>query len=198
MNIFTQKLQENEKVNIPVDPIDLFQTLYHHEGYAYLRGIQEEVLKEWHNKREQRDVLCKMNTGSGKTLVSLLMLYSKLVEGVGTALYVCPDKQLLEQAKKQAALYGIPVCEIESGNQFPNEFHNGKSILICTFHRLFNAKTIFERDNIKIGAVVIDDAHSCLHIAREMTTLQLSSDHKASKSGITTKDETNLIRPLYY
>ena len=181
MNIFKKKLQQSEQVQLPIDPIDLFQTLYHQEGYAYLRGIQEEVLKEWHLKRDERDVLCKMNTGSGKTLVSLMMLYSKLIEGVGTALYVCPDRQLLEQTKKQAELYGIPVCEIEQGNQFPNEFHNSKSILLCTFHRLFNAKTIFERDNIELGAVVIDDAHSCLDIAREMTTLQLPADHKATQ-----------------
>ncbi|UFH34554.1 DEAD/DEAH box helicase [Flavobacterium acetivorans] len=175
------KLEAVEERKLPMDPIDLFQTLFHKEGYAYLRGIQEEVLKEWNDKRDERDVLCKMNTGSGKTLVSLMMLYSKMVEGVGTVLYLCPDKQLLEQAKIQAELYGIPVCEIEEGNQFPADFHNCKSILLCTFHRMFNAKSIFERDNISVGAIVIDDAHSCLDISREVTTLKLLSSHPISQ-----------------
>lgn len=183
MNIFKKKLEQATPVKLPIDPIDLFQSLFHKEGYSYLRGIQEEVLTEWHKIRDQRDVLCKMNTGSGKTLVSLLMLYSKMQEGVGSGLYLCPDKQLLEQARQQAELYGIPVCEIEKingKNVFPADFLNNKSILLCTFQKLFNGKSIFDRDNITIGAIVIDDAHTCLDIARTETTINLGFDHDIS------------------
>ncbi|RYE13544.1 MAG: DEAD/DEAH box helicase, partial [Rickettsiales bacterium] len=148
-NIFKKKLESKSKPPLPTDPIDLYQSLYHKEGYAYLRGIQEEVLKEWNLRRTEKEILCKMNTGSGKTLVSLMMLYSKLIEGVGTTVYVCPDNYLLNQAKKQAILYGIPVCEITESNQFPADFLNCKSILLCNFHKLFNSKSIFNRDNIK-------------------------------------------------
>ena len=179
MNIFSKKLSSTEVEQLPIDPIDIFQGLLHKDGYSYLRGIQEEVLNSWHQIREQRDVLCKMNTGSGKTLVSLLMLLSKMNEGIGPSLYLCPDLQLLEQAKIQANLYGIPVCEIEEKNSFPSDFHNSKSILLCTFQRLFNSKSIFKRDNITLGAIVIDDAHSCLDLAREATTLKLPRNHKA-------------------
>lgn len=179
MNIFTKKLSSSEDMQLPIHPIDVFQSLLRKDGYSYLRGIQEEVLNSWHEIRDQRDVLCKMNTGSGKTLVSLLMLHSKMNEGVGSSLYLCPDNQLLEQAKLQAELYGIPVCEIGDGNSFPSDFHNNKSILLCTFQKLFNSKSIFKRDNISIGAVVIDDAHSCLDIAREATTLRLPRNHSA-------------------
>ncbi len=178
MNIFKKKLENRSKHTLPTDPIDLYQSLYHKDGYSYLRGIQEEVLKNWHQRRDEKEVLCKMNTGSGKTLVSLMMLYSKLIEGIGTAVYVCPDNYLLEQAKKQAELYGIPVCEIEPRNVFPSDFLNCKSILLCNFHKLFNAKSIFNRDNIEIGALVIDDAHTCLEIARQNTTLEISNTHE--------------------
>lgn len=178
MNIFKKKLEDSTPKELNYEPIELFQTLFHKEGYAYLRGIQEEVLNSWHRIRDQRDVLCKMNTGSGKTLVSLLMLYSKMVEGVGTSLYLCPDKQLLEQTRKQALLYGIPVCEIEEGNQFPDDFLNSKSILLCTFQKLFNSRSIFERDNIEVGSIVLDDAHVCLDIARAATTIEIPFNHK--------------------
>lgn len=180
MNIFKKKLGESKPKELNFEPIELFQTLFHKEGYAYLRGIQEEVLNSWHEIRGQRDVLCKMNTGSGKTLVSLLMLYSKMVEGVGTSLYLCPDKQLLEQTKIQAQLYGIPVCEIEDGNIFPNDFINSKSILLCTFQKLFNSRSIFERDKIEVGSIVLDDAHVCLDIARTTTTIELPFSHDLS------------------
>ncbi|WP_436516380.1 DEAD/DEAH box helicase [Ekhidna sp. To15] len=179
MNIFKKKLQEEDPIGPSFEPIELFQSLYHQEGYSYLRGIQEEVLKEWHAIRDQRDVLCKMNTGSGKTLVSLLMLYSKMIEGVGPGLYVCPDNQLLSQAKKQAFLYGIPVCEIEQpGNKFPNDFQNSKSILLCTFNKLFNSRSIFERDNLQLGSIVIDDSHVCLDISRNNTSIELPFGNK--------------------
>jgi hypothetical protein len=177
MNIFSKKLKKEEDKKLPINPIEIFQGLFHKEGYSYLRGIQEEVLNLWHEKRNQRDVLCKMNTGSGKTLVSLLMLQSKMNEAVGTSLYLCPDRQLLDQAKNQAELYGIPVCEIDEKNNFPIDFHNCKSILLCTFQKVFNSKSIFVRDNINIGTLVIDDAHSCLDKSRSSTTITLPRNH---------------------
>lgn len=180
MNIFKKKLEDTSPKQLNFEPIELFQNLFHKEGYAYLRGIQEEVLSSWHSIRDQRDVLCKMNTGSGKTLVSLLMLYSKMIEGVGPSLYLCPDKQLLEQAKLQADLYGLPVCEIEYHGQrsvFPDDFSNSKAILLCTFQKLFNSRSIFERDNIDVGSIVLDDAHVCLDKAREATTLNIPFNH---------------------
>tara|TARA_E500000318_G_scaffold112008_1_gene133348 strand:- start:33621 stop:36140 length:2520 start_codon:yes stop_codon:yes gene_type:complete len=180
MNIFKKKLEDAKPKELNFEPTELFQTLFHKEGYAYLRGIQEEVLNSWHKIRTQRDVLCKMNTGSGKTLVSLLMLYSKMIEGVGPSLYLCPDRQLLEQAKIQADLYGIPVCEVEYSGQrsvFPDDFLNSKAILLCTFQKMFNSRSIFERDNIDVGSIVLDDAHVCLDIAREATTLFIPFGH---------------------
>lgn len=192
MNIFSKKLLATSNEDLPIHPIDIFQGLFHKEGYSYLRGIQEEVLNSWHSIRDHRDVLCKMNTGSGKTLVSLLMLHSKMNEGVGTSLYLCPDKQLLEQAKKQAELYGIPVCEINGDNDFPTDFHNCKSILLCTFQKLFNSKSIFNRDKINIGSLVIDDAHSCLDKARDTTTINLPRGHSACER-IIKLFETDLI-----
>ena len=125
-----------------------------------------------------------MNTGSGKTLVSLLMLHSKMIEGVGPSLYLCPDKQLLEQAKLQADLYGIPVCEIEYQGQrsvFPDDFLNSKAILLCTFQKLFNSRSIFDRDNIDVGSIVLDDAHVCLDKARQATTINIPFGHELAE-----------------
>lgn len=181
MNFFEKKLENKKKQPLSTNPVDLYQTLYHKDGYEYLRGIQEEVLLTWNARRDESEILVKMNTGSGKTLVSLMMLYSKMIEGAGTAVYICPDNYLLNQAKNQAILYGIPVCEIEDNNQFPADFVNCKSILLCNFHKLFNAKSIFNRDNIEIGAIVIDDAHSCLDIARQNTTIEINRDHEVFK-----------------
>jgi replicative superfamily II helicase len=181
MNIFTKKLAESEEEALPIDPIELYQSLAYQEGYAYLRDIQGEVLRTWHLKREQKDVVCKMNTGSGKTLTGLLMLYSKLIETNEPSLYVCPDSQLVDQTILLASNYGIPVCKFENQSTFPSDFLNCKKILVCNFAKLFNGKSIFNRDKIKIGAVILDDAHKCVDLAREQCTLKLPRVHTVSK-----------------
>lgn len=182
MNIFEKKLDASQEPNLPIHPVELYQNCRFAEGYAYLRGIQEEVLNIWHNNRSQRDVICKMNTGSGKTLTGLLMLYSKMIELKEPVLFLCPDNQLVDQTVNQANLYGIPVCEVENSSPLPLDFLNSKKILVCTFSKLFNGRSVFNRNQIKLAAIVLDDAHKCVDIAREQSSLSLGREHQISKS----------------
>ena len=55
-----------------------------------------------------------MNTGSGKTIVALMILQSCLNEGVGPVLYVVPDKYLVKQVMEQASELGIKVVDSET------------------------------------------------------------------------------------
>ena len=96
-------------------------------------------------------------------------------------LYVCPDKQLTQQTLQLATLYGIPVCVFDKPGELPMDFVNGKKILICNFYKLFNGKSIFIRENMKIGSIILDDAHKCVDIAREQSALRISRDHVISK-----------------
>jgi hypothetical protein len=182
MNIFEKKLKETKAKGLPTNPIELYQRCDYQAGYEYLRGIQEEVLKQWEKIRDQRDVICKMNTGSGKTLTGLLMLYSKMIENKEPVLYLCPDNQLVNQTLDQAALYGIPVCTFETGNtELPSDFVNSKKILVCNVFKLFNGKSVFNKQEISINAIVIDDAHKCVDTAREQSSLVLDRSHSISK-----------------
>lgn len=177
MNIFNKKLGQAEEQVLPINPIELYETCPYKDGYGYLRAIQEEVLNSWHLNRNDKDVICKMNTGSGKTLTGLLMLYSKLIEKKEPCLYTCPDSQLVDQTIALAELYGIPVCKFDGTKYFPKDFINSKKILVCTFQKLFNGKSIFNRDNVNIGAIILDDAHKCVDIAREKSSLKLPRKH---------------------
>jgi replicative superfamily II helicase len=179
MNIFQKKLHANNGPELPIDPIELYETCAYVDGYGYLRGIQEEVLMAWHKRREERDVICKMNTGSGKTLTGLLMLYSKLIEEKYPVVYACPDKQLVEQTLNLSKLYGIPVCEFDTKN-LPQDFVNSKKVLVATFQKLFNGKSVFNRDRIQVGSIVLDDAHKCVDIARQNSSLRLPRKHELS------------------
>ncbi|MFB5250875.1 DEAD/DEAH box helicase [Bacillus mycoides] len=191
MGLFKNRIKDGNfsKAQKVTNPTEIFKTLIHQEGYDYLRDIQKEFLQQWHNNSSQRDVVGILNTGAGKTLIGQLMLLSKLNEGIGPAVYLCPDKQLLNQAIEQAKIHNIPVVTIpQSINQpaeFPLEFVNGKAILITTFERLFNGRSIFGIEGYgyrpiqEIGALVIDDAHSCIKKARQQSTIEIEREHPA-------------------
>ncbi|WP_084661974.1 hypothetical protein [Sulfobacillus thermosulfidooxidans] len=68
MNIFEKKLRQGHSPSLPIHPVELFHSLLHQEGYEYLRGVQEEVLTQWHDNRHKRDVVGKMNTGAERPL----------------------------------------------------------------------------------------------------------------------------------
>src|SRR5687768_16500947 len=89
----------NEEATPPIlNPVELFSSLPRTgTKFDYLRNVQGEVLNSWHARRDARDVIVKMNTGSGKTLVGLLMLKSVMNQQLGAALYLCPNNQLVDQ-----------------------------------------------------------------------------------------------------
>lgn len=184
MGFFDRKMKEYsaKPKEIITNPIEIFnKSLIQQPGYDFLRGNQTEFLNLWDSRRKDTDIVGLMDTGSGKTLTGLLMLYSKLKEGVGPAVYLCPDNQLVEQVYQQASLYGIPVCKFElteSYQQFPLEYENGEAILIANFDKLFNGRSVFgvignDREIKEIGALLIDDAHECVKKARQKASIKI-------------------------
>ncbi|MFS9208629.1 DEAD/DEAH box helicase [Streptococcus mitis] len=176
----------NTDIVVSSDPIQIFNYLDKKDGFGYLRTNQADFLKEWNERRAERDIVGVMHTGAGKTLVGLLMLQSKLVEEKEPAIYLCPTKQLVEQTVKQASHYGMDVCEIGGDNRIPIEFKNAEKILVTTFSKLFNGKSIFGVKDftntasiLKIGSVLIDDAHSCVDYARNGSTIIIKNDTPA-------------------
>lgn len=57
------------------DPVKLYETLDRAHDKGPLRPSQEAVLSAWNeHARGKKDVIVKLHTGQGKTLVGLLML----------------------------------------------------------------------------------------------------------------------------
>lgn len=85
---FTKKLA-SKKVSKVSDPIELYKGLDRASDKGPLRPSQDAILQEWNSTgRSQRDVIVKLHTGQGKTLVGLLMLQARLNEGKGPAVYL--------------------------------------------------------------------------------------------------------------
>lgn len=178
MNIF-KKINDQQQTEaiLPVEPNELFYSLKKEKEYSYLRGIQEEALTNWHNQRKSSNLLIKMNTGAGKTLVGLLILYSKLIETKKRSVFLCPDRQLVNQVFEQSLKYNIPTCIIGQDNEFPEDFLNNKAILITTVQKLFNGKNIFDKHKIEVESIVIDDAHKCIEKVKDSFTIKFPNDH---------------------
>lgn len=184
---FKELLSRRELPRI-IDPIVLFQKLDKKSGKEFLRPSQEAILKEWNrNFRTQKDTIIKLHTGHGKTLIGLLTLQASLNEGLGPALYVCPNNYLVDQTITQAEAFGISTVQFAQGKStFPREFLNSEKILVTNCKKLFNGRSVFgvvgsSRERIRIGSIVIDDAHKCLEIIRDSFSIKLRNEMECYK-----------------
>lgn len=166
----------------PTRPSDIYSGLDRASDKGPLRRSQETILDRWYSDfRGSRDVIVKLHTGQGKTLVGLLMLQSKRNEKSGRALYLCPSKLLVSQTLAQAKQFGISAVSVDRDGSLPDAFLEGDSILVTTVHKLFNGKTKFGIDarSISVDYVVLDDAHACVDAIKRAFQISLRSDEDA-------------------
>lgn len=168
----------NDKLLVPRD---IFAALPS-KPWPRLRLEQGEVLKQWFERREERDLVIKQNTGGGKTVVGLLAAQSSLNEAVGPVVYLVPDTYLVKQVVDAAEELGLPVVTDPGATAF----RAGNATLVTTFHRLINGRSVFgvvggTRHPLSLGAVIVDDAHAALVAARGQFTASLPSSHPAYK-----------------
>lgn len=174
---FGKRLQKKD-LEVKINPIDIYNDLDRSAGTGPLRPAQIKVLNDWFEKKQNtKDVIIKLHTGEGKTLIGLLILYSKLNQNQGPCLYICPNNYLVEQVAKEAEKFGIPCCTMTS-TEIPDDFISGKKVLIITIQRLFNGKTVFILDNqsVSVGCVILDDAHACIDSIKTAFTIRISRD----------------------
>ena len=179
---FKKKIALKSKSKI-TNPIELYNTLDRKSIAGPLRPVQEYALNEWYNNRkDERDLIVKLHTGEGKTLIGLLMLQSALNLGEGPCIYVCPNIYLVGQVCAEAQKFGIPFCIIDKNNTIPNEFLLGEKILITHAHKLFNGKSIFGIGNnfTKTGTIILDDSHACIDVLKDAFTITITKDKNES------------------
>lgn len=175
MNIDFSKLSAAISQKNIIEPREIFLSLTNKapKYNGYLRDVQTEVLEMWYQNRNKKDNIIKMNTGSGKTVVGLLLLKSCMNENKGKCVYVVPDNYLVEQVIKEANDLGINVTkDVDDIN-----FISGKAILIINIHKLVNGKSVFGiNEKIDIDSILIDDVHSCLEIAETKCMISINRE----------------------
>ncbi|ECR0158129.1 DEAD/DEAH box helicase, partial [Salmonella enterica subsp. enterica serovar Infantis] len=177
------KIGVGNVANTALPPREIFQALPKKDNlkFQYPRDVQSEVWSKWFEKRNDNNIVIKMNTGGGKTIVGLILLKSCLNEKKGPAVYVVPDNYLVKQVIDEGNKLGIGVTNDEESMGFLT----GKDILVINIYKLINGRSKFgvgdEGKKISIGSIIIDDAHACMNTVESQFTIKIKfNDNKGS------------------
>ncbi|WP_212992926.1 DEAD/DEAH box helicase [Actinoplanes auranticolor] len=175
------KLTKRSVVDTATEPRRIFTALPARASkYARPWDVQAQVWDSWHDRRTESDLLIKMNTGGGKTVVGLMMLKSCLNEGIGPAVYITPDIYLADQVRAEADALGVETTDDPRSGRF----QSGKAILVTYIHKVINGMSVFgvvgdTRQRIPMGTVLVDDTHACLATLERQFSLVIPRDHPA-------------------
>lgn len=180
MTIDFTRLSAGSAVDRATEPRRIFSALPAKDAkYSYPRDVQSEVWEQWHQRRDERDLIIKMNTGGGKTVVGLLILKSCLNEKKGPAVYLTPDTYLADQVRDEAAALGIETTDDPRNGRY----QAGKAVLVVTIHKLVNGRSVFgvagATQPIPIGTLLVDDAHAGVAYLEDQFTLRVPGEHAA-------------------
>ena len=124
---------------------------------------QGDLLREYVSKFvDVPDVAAQLPTGSGKTLIALLIGEWRRITRGERVVYLCPTKQLVNQVAEQAAhKYGI-IVEPFTGSRrdysatAKMRYNASQAIAVTTYSSLFNSNPFFEDPHL----IILDDAHA--------------------------------------
>ena len=158
------------------DLVTLFNSLDRQASHIELRELQERALQKITTRRSEKDLVLKISTGAGKTAIGLLYLQSHMAESNKPVLYMCPTVQLVDQVQEEAKRLGIKTVIYPRNQRYPHfDGTSAKAIILCTYDKLFNALTTFDRQEVSLRphAIVLDDAHAGVEEIRDAFTLQV-------------------------
>lgn len=179
---FKKQLWKNE-ITKKIDPVEIYDSLDRGSLTWPLRSSQKKVLESrFHENKDNKDLIVKLNTGTWKTLIWLLILQSRINSWQGRCLYVCPNKHLAEQTLLESIKFWIPAVIIWD-NWLDDAFLEGKKIWITHVQKVFNWMSIFKLDtkSINVDTIILDDSHACMESIQNSFTTTIQKSHDLYK-----------------
>lgn len=176
-----KKLIGQRRVVDVTDPVKLFDSLDRQATHTTLRPAQTQALAALGARRQERDLVLKMSTGAGKTATALLFMWSHTQEKNQPGVFLCATTQLVEQVVAEAERLGIKADAYLSGQPHPEpKGMSGRSLIVCTYEKLFNARTTFDRSDVGLTPCILamDDAHAGIDRIRDGFTVRMSAKDK--------------------
>jgi hypothetical protein len=168
---------DSVKPTEPTDPETLFHNLRSRAPeIKHLWSHQADLLRAYYQQYSNaRDVAIELPTGSGKTLVGLLIAEWRRQSLGNRVAYICPTRQLARQVGSQARNYGIQAHVLvgEQCNYPPQEFseyQSSRAIAVTTYSAIFNI-------NPRLGdaqTLILDYAHAGENFMANMWSVDIS------------------------
>ena len=166
----------------PQSPEELFGRLQVGDpGIENLWSQQADVLRSYADEHvETPDVALELPTGSGKTLVGLLIGEWRRLSRNERSAYVCPNNQLAAQVHGKAQGYGIDtVLLIGPSDQWSAadeaKFTQSRAVAVTNYHHVFNRSP-----RIVAQSLILDDAHTAESPVADRWSLRLNRDSDRS------------------
>lgn len=161
----------------PADPEALFRSLTSRSAQIqHAWSHQADIWRAYSSEFEDtRDIALELPTGSGKTLIGLVLAEFRRRARQERVLYLCPTRQLANQVGERAVEYGIQAKVILSReyNDLP-KYQAGDAVGITTYSGLFNTNPRFSDPHV----IILDDAHASEDYIANMWSLQLLRSSK--------------------
>lgn len=181
---------------VPESPDRLFLDLPRRK-LASLFDHQGQVLRNYATKAiDASDVALQLPTGSGKTLVGLLLAEWRRRKFGERVLYLCPTRQLVNQVAEEAVQkYGLSVQPFTGSikNYTPDAkaaYQDSNRVAVTTYNSLFNTHPFFENPDV----IIIDDAHAAESYMASQWTLRI--DRYEEKDEVLHKAVAAVLKPL--
>lgn len=146
----------------PSDPEALFKDLRSRRVEGLL-SHQADVIREYMREGlNHPDVALQMPTGSGKTLVGLLIGEWRRLSRSERVVFLCPTNQLVHQVVEQGReKFGLQLSAFtgSKGEYDPKDigdFHGAATIAVTSYSALFNTSPFFTNAQV----IILDDAHT--------------------------------------
>lgn len=157
-------------------PEELFYTLSARaKSHAYLRGPQQDALRDYMTVEGAQDVAFELPTGAGKTMVGLLIAEWLRRGSKGRAAFLTLTNQLAAQVIEEAKRLSIPVADLRGNKDYrpaieEGKFFDGSAVAVSTYSNLFNVNPVIKQCEV----IVLDDAHGGGDFAAGMWTVRVT------------------------
>ncbi|MEX2374115.1 MAG: DEAD/DEAH box helicase [Dehalococcoidia bacterium] len=144
--------------------------------HSYLRGPQQDVLRKYVDEAvDLPDVALELPTGTGKTLVGLLVADWRRRRSGEKVAYLGLTTQLAHQALSEASKLGLPAADLTGDRDHRSAAEVGRyaraeAVGITTYSNLFNANPVVQASNV----LVLDDMHGGDEYVSQRWTVRVS------------------------
>lgn len=170
-------------VQVPDSPEKLFRLLPR-RNIPDVMPHQKDIMSAYASQHvDTPDIALQLPTGSGKTLVGLLIAEWRRRKYAERIVYLCPTRQLVNQVVEQAEeKYGLTVLGfIGSAQEYDQtakaNYRTADSIAITTYSSLFNTHPFFSDTDV----LILDDAHATENYISTLWSLRVERNNHAHR-----------------